>query len=66
MSQTEVDRIKQAELVINNYAEIIKGQLHNNIQLFKHNNPGHEFHHLDIKYDEVNNVYNIQPKFIKL
>lgn len=64
----EQDRILIANLIIDGYAQSLKQKLIDDIAMYKRNNPGWEFDHLELKMTEdgADTKYRLQPKFVKL
>ena len=67
MNNSEQDRILTANSIIDNYCETLKQKLVDDIALYKRNNPGWEFDHLELKMTEdgADTKYRLQPKFVK-
>lgn len=65
---TEQERILTANEIIDTYAQSLKQKLIDDISLYKRNNPGWEFDHLEFKMTEdgADTKYKLQPKFVKL
>jgi len=62
----EMKRLAKADLIIDDYAMLVKKQLRDTIEQYIRANPGWYFDHIDFKYDETQNQYHLTPVYSRL
>lgn len=62
---TEQERIQDANDIIDSYCKTLKQRLLDEISLYKRNNPGWEFSHVNFQFHESMSTYTLTPVFQK-